>query len=363
MNKILKKIDFMQKSFLFNINKSPEKNIYFKSSFGGILSILLMISILSSIIYFLLDFLKYDKPLVNMNEENILNPTYKNISNIPFIYRITDDYGKLIENEEKVIKYGYIWFDTEFNEKGNLIQIYHFLSSSKCNLEDHFPSEIREIIKNNIPDLSSYHCTDFHKYNETDLDVVGLYGGNLKYTFGGVTFKQCYDAMNKSACMSGNEINKSLSNVYLDYKTINTFVNSFNINPLTTEVISNRISLNNQMYTRVWLGIQLGYYMTDIGIIFESYDEREMTKIQLYDIEKKTIDLDLIVKGEYPFASVTFQNHPTIIKYKRLYKKGQELIANIGGIVKGILLISNIIGIIFNSFDSIISLIKIIPSY
>lgn len=90
-----------------------------------------------------------------------------------------------------------------------------------------------------------------------------------------------------------------------------------------------------------------GLYTTDVGLLFQHDQSEQFYSIDTYKEEFRQINKGLVDTGELFFAIISFQNHPFITYYLRSYMKFQDMIANIGGILKGIILIASSINYIF----------------
>ncbi len=82
-------------------------------------------------------------------------------------------------------------------------------------------------------------------------------------------------------------------------------------------------------------------YTTDYCFIFESKEDRTYFTIEE---EKETIDTSITL-GRIAF--IQFSMHPKRDFYKRTYMKAQTLLANVGGLIKGLFAISNIFSFLF----------------
>ena len=345
---------------------SPHISIYtdslgserLKTKLGGLLSILSFLICFSGAIYFIQDFLKFSRPTVIMNESPQFNVTYKNFDQIPFGVRITDEYGNPYKNPEKLFTLKYDWVTTQFDKKGNVVQVYNTLNISKCNLDRHFSDSYKQLFYN-YTSLDTYYCIDW-KEDET-YDLFGLYGdsGNL-YTMSAYLIYQCTNTTSND-CLPIDEINLKLSNIYLEYITSDNILKPIQTNPVESKILKYRLSTSNLNYLRVWLGIHQGVYTTDFGLLFLSEQSEPFYSIVTYKEEFRQINKGLVDKGELFFTIISFQNHEFITYYSRSYMKIQDIVANIGGIVEGILLLACFINYVFGKKLSNLKMIKLIP--
>lgn len=94
-------------------------------------------------------------------------------------------------------------------------------------------------------------------------------------------------------------------------------------------------------------------YSTDIGYVFEEFEEVNATKIEPY-----TESVDNRSEGLFPGNFVVFSIQTSAIKqvFNRSYIKIQNLLANIGGVIEGVLFLA---GPIQNYFASTLYILQL----
>ena len=188
--------------------------------------------------------------------------------------------------------------------------------------------------------INSYYCPIYLK----NLSIIGVYGDVDKYSYFHLYLRPCRNKTDGNICESPEKINGYLTNTFIDFKTISYNVDSLSKNPYKEILYSERFAISNSVFKRVWIYIKTVYYTTDIGYVFE--DKETQSFFQIYQLVPE-IDLRDTEKSTVPgsFLTMTFLNHKEITTYNRVYQKFQDFLANVGGIIKGIMMIASIINI------------------
>ena len=323
---LIKNIDFLSFKVSFTFNDKGE--IRLKTIMGGILSIFLLL--LSSIFtfYFLIRlFNRQDANVIYSTEisEN-LNLSYS--IKIPFIFRLSETYSKPIPNENIYHYYIRFWYTIE----NSSIQYYEEIPMSNCNINKHF-SEYKEYFKN-MNDLNSFICPEIRLKNQT---LYGIYGGNNPFSYYDFSILKCLNNnIYNMTCNTEEEIQKKLSDSYLDMRYIDYSMDFRNKQKVDKIVIKNeRFSISSTMYKRIWLFLTDIKFISDKGIIFQNnYEENFFTYDSMrFDTDLRNIDL-LDEPGN--FLAFSILNSGKINIYNRKYFKFQDNLATIGGVIKSI---------------------------
>ncbi len=357
--KYLSKADYLSPSVNLYLDKNGQ--VKTKTKLGGAITIITYTLILSSAIYFIQNFFKYTSPLVNINEETNTFINFTNVNQrVPLIVRLTNEFGSSFKNPEKIYNTAYVWITTKFNNDGDIVQEYNSIPTSPCN-STHFSEENASLF-NSIKDLSSYYCVDWE--HNKKYDMYGQYGSrDSLYTFGGMVFTQCNTANSDNACLDQKELDKIYTGTYMEFITIDNKFSSFTKNPLFPSLYSYRNIITNTYKSRVWLGIQTINYISDFGIIFEDKQTDISFKMLLYKETTNTLIREAAISGSDQIGIISFQNDSTLLVYNRSFSKAQQLLANIGGIIKGIMIMSEIIYVLFGSKLPILELEKYMSIY
>lgn len=342
-----------------NLYSNSKGNHRLTSKVGGFISILFILCAFSGGVYFIQDYFQFKKPNVYMSESNKQNITFSSFNNLVFGLRITDEFGNNFEEENRLFRFTNDWVTTKF-KNNTITQEYHSIEINQCQSEN-FLSKDRELI-NNYKKLSSFSCIDW-KSKEMNYDMYGLYGDQINlYRMNAVLVYQCTNDTNtKANCFSIEEIDKRLNNAYLEYFTLSSYLLHENKSPITKIISTVRLSLSNMNYKRIWLGLSQIEYSTDFGMVFENLEKETYYNLIKYNEESKLLNKDSVNKGNDFFSILSFQNHPVFTSYMRTYLKLQDILANIGGIVEALRILTSIIIFIIGDKLSNLSLFNHLP--
>ncbi len=347
----LRMIDFISPKFFLFTSKNGESN--FKSKLGGILTLIAYTCCISASVYFVQDFFSNAKPNINMNEEN-KNSTIFELSTFPLIIRLTGDTGDPFSQPDKLYKIVFNYITTHYDSQGAVIQDYNFISTSPCDLNTHIPLKYRQLF--NSTDLSTFYCVNFNK-NST-YPMSGLYGSNTLHKFASFRVYQCATTVANNTCYNQTFIDNSLVSSYLEYAYPDYSLSSVGKNPGIANFVKVRTAINNQNYFREWVGIRSINYTTDSGILFQSMETVNFHKVIFYKETIKGINYNSIASGLTYFAMISVQNDPTYTFYNRSFTKAQELLASMGGVINGILILAKMTYFILGNKMAILSLSK-----
>lgn len=305
-----------------------EKNYSsYKSTFGGIISLLVMICIISGGSFFCLEFLnrKSFSLITNIVDDFAVN--YEKFENVPFLIRLSGDYGKKFPKD-------YYFIDPEktfFDQKVSSAHTTYPLGIKQCDISM-FESRM-ELFKD-IQDLESYFCFDF---KDESFDLIGTYGKSPVFTYLLMFIRPCHLTPTPGVvCPDKEAVDKALSVAYVDLITIDHKVDHNSAIPYKETIYKARIPVSNTIYKRIWISYQLSDYKTDAGFLFESFNE-----VKFHTVSGYNIDLD--IRSNYPFVLMTLINTEKKISYERSYMKAQTVLANVGGIIKGLTMIGFIL--------------------
>ena len=330
--------DYLYTEAKFTFNESGQTGE--KTIFGGIISIFTIIVSLGCIGYFTYRLFNKDDSSIILSSEidPYVNITYSH--RIPFLVRFSDSYSIPYENQSSRLYNVYLrfWYGGTNNSSiDDIYQSFDTIKISKCNINEHF-GEYKEYF-NDVPDLESYFCPDLRKYNQT---IYGIYGGTKPFSYLQFYFTSCLNETMNNTCFSKDYINKILSDVYLDLLSIDFKMDSLKKTVSKIEMKSERFSISNSVYKRIWMYLRKINYITDDGILFTRKNEENF---HLYENVRTEVDIRDIKIGSVPgsFLTLTVLNNGEISIYHRKYQKLQDYIATIGGIIKAITIFGSLI--------------------
>ena len=156
----------------------------------------------------------------------------------------------------------------------------------------------------------------------------------------------CINSTEFSNCYDEKTITKYLKATYLDVRSVdyNLDSNGAHDKPYSLFVRSDRHSVSNTVYKRIWMYMESIDYYKDIGLVFESKELYRFFKMNSfrYDMDARDIFHEVTIPGT--FANLSVLNYANKRTYFQKYMKAQEFFANMGGITK----IISVIAVILN---------------
>lgn len=321
---------------------------------GGLISLLATTIIGAAILWFTYKFFSYDKPLVILDSQFDEEIKFKNFQNLPFIIRLSDDIQRPFNETEKYYTPIFVWITTAW-ENGIIVQKYNTTNMVRCDINRHF-GEYKELFKD-TPALDSYFCHD--KNNET-MNIEALYGGSKLFSFGYLAITQCNTIAANNKCHSQAKIDFDFVNIYIDILTLDYIITK-NIKPAVPTIYSIRTTVNNRSTKRIWLGLKSIIYETDFGIIFEKKELNTFHQIVEYRHDLNLKDKKDLEIGKAGMVTISIQNDKYVSLYFRSYTKAQEFFASLGGIIKALLLVSQLFIEIFGRKIAILNILNNSP--
>lgn len=321
----------------------------YKTFIGSIFSIVSLLLIISASIYFIIDLFQRKSLTVIYNEDFDTLPT-NNLTDIPLTFALGDFTGKTIPSEGvynldvKMAIYKLV--KTSDGVRSIALQIVP-IQMEKCDLEKHF-SNYKD--KFNSLNTSNVLCIPPDKYNLT------LFGKPRDVNNGWSTLNlyinKCDPKVQK--CLDNYE--KYLSNFVFLTGYLSNSINHYNTtSPKSLDNYSTSFRMSNSLVKSYQVSIRQNKYKTDNGFIFE-----ENETIDFFTTEKIWTDVSLNTIGELTAGQMVgkliFENSMAISNYSRSYIKGQAVMANIGGIIKAIMVISKIMSDFLSRYISYIDI-------
>jgi hypothetical protein len=143
--------------------------------------------------------------------------------------------------------------------------------------------------------------------------------------------------LNKTNCYSREQSKSRLVNTYISYVFLDSNIDHNNVqNPTKYNLRSEILPVSSTIYKRIFFYIKNISYKTDYGFIFQDY--REDKVFQVSD-SKENVDLrpEGTVPGSFALISVLMDKYNNF--FYRKYYKCQNFLADLGGIIKGLLII------------------------
>jgi hypothetical protein len=321
-------------------------------SFFGFIACLFMVV---ATIYFSRDFLSNSNPQITYNTS--YNYTQKlNFQNIPFMLMLQTPLYTPLKNEKRLYTVGgYMIKQLRINETyiDNFTEEIFF---EYCNISKHFGNYTA--LFQNIPYLENHFCP-IPGQNMT------VFGSSVKsdsdFALMGLFVNRCQNSTKKKDCLPAEQVNSGLQNVFPHFVTLSYFIDHTNYtSPGQVYTYIGVSSMSTNLFKRGDITLKNTDYVSDNGWLFEN-------KIlqPYYTIGDAIYSVDIKPEGLYPgsFGALNFKFGNFKDSYNRNYIKLQFVIANIGGIMKSILFISQIFSNYFAEFLYNLELVNSVLNY
>jgi hypothetical protein len=326
------------------INLNYKGNSSIRTAFGGILSIILIIFTIFCISYFGADLILREKPISRFYKE-FNNESRVNLTDFPLIMTFVSNSGNPAKNVDRYLTIEALYYVIDLNDttKAQVSKI-NYLYVEPCN-ETHY-YKYKDLIEkedSNVPLKYSY-CINPYKVNylngtinEND-NVYALNDfGNVPSNFVVTLVHSCKNSTLKQTCAPQSEIDSFISTgsflsvFYVDNYVNLNFYDTPNVNFVNTfvQAISKGMSKANHMKVK-----KTSVY-TDSGVILE-----DMNEIHFQQVE--SIQVDILSPSDNMLV-LYFEATKMSDNYYRKYVKLQDLIANIGGLIKFLFTVTSVI--------------------
>jgi hypothetical protein len=314
-----------------------------KTFFGGIMSLIIMLFTLFCISYFGIDLIQKQKPISRFYKE-FVNESIVNFTDFPVMMIITNPSGLPVPNLERILYIDAVYYILGYNAEEKVQKSNRYnLFVEPCN-ESHY-SKYKDLIdKSNVP-LKYAYCINPHKIdflNGTISNDEYLYSlneyGNVPSRFSIARVRSCKNTTtNGNNCAPDYEIDAFLSGgSFFSAFYVDNYVNlDFYEEPNVSFVTNYVQAITKGMTKANHLKVKNTNIYTDSGIILEDISQQQFHQVD-------NIANDIISSTEYLLALYIDTTKMTD-NYFRKYVKLQDLIANIGGLIKFLFTISSII--------------------
>lgn len=322
---LLKKLDFNSYYPTLKIDQSDS----YKTTFGGFISIALIILHVIGLIYFGKEMFLKNEPIaiISAKDYGDLPPPIQ-VNNNGFNFFLAVNTGEMITFiDERIYTVRATQTIFEFKEDGLKINEI-VLNYDKCSK---FYSSPEEISTQMTMHLDTFWCLE-----ENSAKVQGYWGSYLSEIQ--VIFSKCKNTTeNNNHCHSEEEIKSKLKSGYL---TINTFNSILDINnkerPVFNYLQNDFYTLNDNLSFEVIFYLKQNEFSTDSSFLIDDFQTSyhhyyEAPLVHYYENEPKF------------FNKVIFKGDRIGMKVKRYYTKIQDVLTRIGGLSKAITIIAYLI--------------------
>jgi hypothetical protein len=335
--------DFISEKPQVLLNKSSRS----KSIYGGCLSLISLILISIALLKFGYEMVKRTNSTLTYNQTPVSNASF-DYSQFPFMVALLDNGLKLIENEDRYYYFlSDIWNFSPDNSSGQIVMNLNRtkVETEKCNLDKHF-GIYKDYFKD-VPYLNHHYCA----VPGQNITLFGIYGSIKPYNFLDFWISTCVNdtSVNRTNCFSREKSQARLVNTYISYQYLDYFIDHSNISDPGQLILRSEIlPVSSTIYKRDFFYIRNIKYFTDLDFIFSSSNPQTYQKVSAL---RETSDLrpQGTVPGSFALLSILMDS--SVDQYNRRFTKFQEVLANLGGLFKGICIISEVLNYIF--FDEL----------
>ena len=342
MESLLKSIDI----FSTPVNlRNKDRNSNNTTLLGGLVSVLVYFCCFGAIVYFTNEFFSREKftTITSIIKTDDFN--YNQFNKIPFMVRVTGSTSRLFANPHSIWNIELRAYKSVYDSKGVLSPIeVSEVPMKKCDIDNNKMFDERyKYLFVNMTDISSFLCPEFPE----DLDLYGRYGTPDALSYFQYFVRTCRKNKDGDICKPDDEIVFDLSNGYVDYRTVTVNINAASKDYALYSIDSGRYSATTTTSKKIWLRYRQVIFNIDEGLVFES--KKSEKYYQVFD-NPTEVDIRSNEGGAVPGAFVrlhliSYKDKEVIIKE---YMKAQHLLANLGGIIKGIMTFADILILYLN---------------
>jgi hypothetical protein len=338
-------------SYQPNLHFQGKKRFY--TPLGIIFTLIASILLVSVCCIYLSQLLLKKNAIIVYNQTSGMNINI-NMSNSPLIFELLDNSGNSIIEPEKVFELVATSVKVNLPGKSNKISSYEMtdIPFEKCNdtFKQIFPS-LKE------KDLSKLDCIRDSEL----LNLKGAYGDSVKgYKYINIYLSRCVNSTkNNFHCKGSEEINKILDDVilYVFYKDFEIDHRN-NFNPFKKVLKSSVYKLSTSIYKNYVNYFKSVEYYTDQSLIIEDIEHKNGYSYQSLEFDFNFKKGSAISKAH--FSQITFAASDKVDEYYRSFPKICFAIAHLGGFLKFVLIMFQIIcyfpskRIYFSQFSNIL---------
>jgi hypothetical protein len=333
MSKLIEKLNFLGSKEFFNLNGSKKH----QNLFGGILSLFTIIISAVACGYFSYLMLSRTSYNVIVSDEYNDKP-FKNWTNAAASVVITDINGRLINDSEKYFGIKAIYLtNTPFINKNGIIN--HNINITNvdletCSLNEHFQENF-DLWKDH-PFIGNANCIPRNQILNSTLTF-----GVVNFTSILIYVHKCTNTTQIKNCASQQDIDLKLTSLILSLRFINYYYDHDKFNePAVPYVYNENIPISATVYKSIQYNFMNVEYISDNGFIFPEPKSYLYTMITqgntIYSVDLRN---NTLVPNSFGVIGLTMDSLKK--KFIRRYYKAQNMIADVGGIIKGFILISS----------------------
>lgn len=306
-----------------------------KSLFGAFMGVLSMALMASVTIYFIVGLWQRNTKQIITNQDTTINP-YNNFTEFPIFFTMLASSGIYPPNDGTIFNIHAYKLVSNYTNS-----IYYGASFIRLDLKicsDNSWGKFPVINDNVSPYRMCIKPGDINLYNNIN---------NFKDGWDSlvVIITRCNPSKNAN-CASQEKIDAAFEGSYFSFGTYFSSIDNNNLtSPGQNFLGTTYVTLSNSLYKKMTVKLTQNLYQDDNGFVFESLDTFNFftqgdTSTE-YSTKYPASYLGLT--GETPVGSITVTNTPFVQRHYRSFMKAQVVLANIGGMVKFIMIVAGFV--------------------
>lgn len=333
--KALEFLDFLGKKPTLLIDKQNSH----KSLLGGILSLLTIMGILAGIGYFAS--ILFSRETFNLVGNQQLNLTQSMLlSDFPIAVNLADQFGVNFAEAERIFEVSILWYSFKpyknpLTNQTNLAPIIVQLPVETCTPKNNNHPKFKDLYAKELD--SRGFCIGKTAQNISLTSPLG-YATTSSLTF---FFYKCQNntSIGKTNCLPPEVIQSKLSHIYLATTFVDYYFDHSNIlEPAQPYFRKEAISTGSSPYIfrELTLSMKNVDYFSDLNYLVTNPEKMEFNVL---DLVKDTTSMirDNVIPGSFTSLSISMSSLKQI--YNRKYYKLQNMLADLGGLVKALIMI------------------------
>jgi hypothetical protein len=306
----------------------------YKSKVGKIFGLLTIMPLITLCLYFIIGTFEKTEISIIYNKTADLNSSVNMTSN-PMMMFLTNGLNATIPDLFHEIKVNY-WTINK-NISANYFSIENFeIPLEPCDPMKHLGKSAPLFETNNLTGLK---CIPYDKY---DLSLKGVYGESNSNTntntFLNIVVNMCNNQTTNNMCPDKSILELYLKNVYLVLVYVDYEVDHYDHqNPIKPFIRTATFPINWDLHSRYFFTFKSLNYKTDVGLV---YEDKKLQKGYQYANNQQNVQIrQTSILYDGTIGTVTISQEPMSDVYNRSYPKLQTLLAKIGGVVQGFMII------------------------
>jgi hypothetical protein len=305
-----------------------------KTLLGGILSIFVGMLLVAGSAYFLNLLISRMNYSVITADEYKPN-TFSNYTNSELAFYLSNKYGEFLEDSERLYTMvgTYFYLKKVDNPDGttSMKLSVMMVKMEKCNVTKHFKNNLK--LWQNEKFITHSYCLP----SDQLLNVTQPFGYDNS-TWLVFWAQRCMNTTTKKDCYSRDYIDKTLNNVFLLTRFTNYyFDHSIKGDTGVPYIHTDGFGVSSTVYKRFSYNMKIVQYDTDAGIFLPDTDSNFYTTMA---DQKESTDLRTDTTIPNSFAAVSFNMYILKQNITKRYYKFQNMLADMGGLLKGVISIA-----------------------